>query len=58
MTRQVDRCSDPTDRASQRKATHLDESPKRFVVLHNLLVLDGKLQYPALATHPSTGVET
>ncbi len=57
MTRQVDRCSDPTNRASQRKATHL-EAPKRFVVLQNLLVLDGKLQYPALATHPSTGVET
>ncbi len=58
MAGQADQYSDPTDRASQGKATHLDEVPKRFVVLQNLLVLDGKLQYPALATHPSTGVET
>jgi hypothetical protein len=45
-------------RARQRKATHLTEMPKRFVVLQNLLVLDTKLQYPALAMHPSTGVAT
>lgn len=32
--------------------------PKRFVVQHNLLVLNRKLQYPALAANPSTGVET
>jgi hypothetical protein len=34
------------------------ELPKRFAVLHNLLVLNRKLQYPALAANPSTGVLT
>ena len=43
----------------QPKKTHIfGQVPKRFAVLQNLLVLNRKLQYPALAANPSTGVET
>jgi len=34
------------------------ELPKRFAISYNLLVLNRKLQYPALAANPSTGAET
>jgi hypothetical protein len=57
-TRRANLYSYPVNRAGQRKATHLDELPKRFAILENLLVLNRKLQYPALAANPSTGVET
>jgi hypothetical protein len=48
----------PVNGACQRKTLHWNKLPKRFVVLQNLLVLDGKLQYPALAPHTPSGVET
>ena len=48
----------PANRSGQGKVTQLDEVTKRFAILQNLLVLNGKLQYPALAANPSTGVGT
>lgn len=45
------------DPVTQGKARRLEDMPKRFVLLLNPLVLHGKLQYPALATHRLTGVE-
>ena len=57
-TRRADLYSYPANRAAKEKPGIWFELPKRFAILHNLLVLNRKLQYPALAANPSTGVET